>query len=105
MSADNAEWARMVQKYRTEGSPGTKVFAITGRGRMSGVVEVEMGTTLVSVLENIVDGIRDGKNSKPSSLEVHLDHLLPRKTLILLSISMRCGRKDSEWVPGICGDR
>ena len=28
----------------TENSKGTKVFAVTGKGRFSGVVEVEMGT-------------------------------------------------------------
>jgi NADH:ubiquinone oxidoreductase subunit F (NADH-binding) len=59
------EWYRSIG---TESSPGTKVFAITGRGRMSGVVEVEMGTTLKSILEDIVDGIKDGKEFKAIQL-------------------------------------
>jgi len=59
------EWFRSIG---TEKSPGTKVFAITGRGRMSGVVEVEMGTTLKSILEDIVDGIKDGKEFKAIQL-------------------------------------
>jgi len=59
------EWFRSIG---TEKSPGTKVFAITGRGRMSGVVEVEMGTTLKSILEDIVDGIKDGKELKAIQL-------------------------------------
>jgi NADH:ubiquinone oxidoreductase subunit F (NADH-binding)/Pyruvate/2-oxoacid:ferredoxin oxidoreductase delta subunit len=59
------EWFRSIG---TETSPGTKVFSITGRGRMSGVVEVEMGTTLKSVLEDIVDGIKDGKEFKAIQL-------------------------------------
>jgi NADH:ubiquinone oxidoreductase subunit F (NADH-binding)/Pyruvate/2-oxoacid:ferredoxin oxidoreductase delta subunit len=59
------EWFRSIG---TESSPGTKVFAITGRGRMSGVVEVEMGTTLKSILEDIVDGIKDGKELKAIQL-------------------------------------
>lgn len=59
------EWFRSIG---TETSPGTKVFAITGRGRMSGVVEVEMGTTLKSILEDIVDGIKDGKEFKAIQL-------------------------------------
>jgi NADH:ubiquinone oxidoreductase subunit F (NADH-binding)/Pyruvate/2-oxoacid:ferredoxin oxidoreductase delta subunit len=59
------EWFRSIG---TEKSPGTKVFAITGRGRMSGVVEVEMGTTLKSILEDVVDGIKDGKEFKAIQL-------------------------------------
>ena len=59
------EWFRSIG---TISSPGTKVFAITGRGRMSGVVEVEMGTTLKSILEDIVDGIKDGKELKAIQL-------------------------------------
>jgi NADH:ubiquinone oxidoreductase subunit F (NADH-binding)/Pyruvate/2-oxoacid:ferredoxin oxidoreductase delta subunit len=59
------EWFRSIG---TETSPGTKVFSITGRGRMAGVVEVEMGTTLKSVLEDIVDGIKDGKEFKAIQL-------------------------------------
>ncbi len=59
------EWFRSIG---TETSPGTKIFAITGRGRMSGVIEVEMGTTLGSVLEDIVDGIKDGKEFKAIQL-------------------------------------
>jgi len=55
------EWFR---GFGTEKSPGTKILAITGRGRMSGVVEVEMGTTIRKVVEDIVDGIRDGKDFK-----------------------------------------
>jgi NADH:ubiquinone oxidoreductase subunit F (NADH-binding) len=59
------EWFRTIG---TETSPGTKVFAIAGRGRMSGVVEVEMGTTLKTILEEIVDGIKDGKEFKAIQL-------------------------------------
>ncbi len=59
------EWFRSLG---TESSPGTKVFAIAGRGRMSGVVEVEMGTTLKSILEDISDGIKDGKEFKAIQL-------------------------------------
>ena len=59
------EWYR---KIGTETSPGTKIFAITGRGRMSGVIEVEMGTTIKSILEDIVDGIKDGKEFKAIQL-------------------------------------
>jgi NADH:ubiquinone oxidoreductase subunit F (NADH-binding) len=59
------EWFR---KIGTETCPGTKIFAVTGRGRMSGVVEVEMGTTIKSILEDIADGIKDGKEFKAIQL-------------------------------------
>jgi NADH:ubiquinone oxidoreductase subunit F (NADH-binding)/Pyruvate/2-oxoacid:ferredoxin oxidoreductase delta subunit len=52
----------------TENSKGTKVFAVTGKGRFSGVVEVEMGTTLRTILDEIADGIRDGKEFKAIQL-------------------------------------
>jgi len=52
----------------TENSKGTKVFAVTGKGRFSGVVEVEMGTSLRTILEDIADGIRDGREFKAIQL-------------------------------------
>ena len=73
------EWFRSLG---TENSPGTKVFAIAGKGRMSGVVEIEMGTKVRTILEDIADGIRDGKEFKAIQLggasgsfltEEHLD--------------------------------
>ena len=59
------EWFRTIG---TESSPGTKVFAVAGKGRMSGVVEVEMGTTIRKILEEIADGIREGKEFKAIQL-------------------------------------
>lgn len=52
----------------TEGSKGTKIFALAGKGRYSGVIEVEMGTTLRTIVENIADGIRDGMEFKAVQL-------------------------------------
>jgi len=48
----------------TQGSKGTKVFSIGGRGRLTGIIEVEMGTTFRTIIENIADGIRDGRKFK-----------------------------------------
>ncbi len=59
------EWYRSLG---TENSPGTKVFAVAGKGRMSGVVEVEMGTTIRTILEDIANGIREGKEFKSIQL-------------------------------------
>jgi NADH:ubiquinone oxidoreductase subunit F (NADH-binding) len=59
------EWFRTMG---TEESPGTKIFAVAGKGRMSGVVEVEMGTTIRKILDEIADGIREGKEFKAIQL-------------------------------------
>ena len=59
------EWFR---RTGTVESPGTKVFAVAGKGRMSGVVEVEMGTSIKTILEDIADGIREGKEFKAIQL-------------------------------------
>jgi NADH:ubiquinone oxidoreductase subunit F (NADH-binding)/(2Fe-2S) ferredoxin/ferredoxin len=59
------EWFRSLG---TETSKGTKIFAVTGKGRFSGVVEVEMGTSLRTILEDIADGIKDGKDFKAIQL-------------------------------------
>jgi len=48
----------------TENSKGTKVFALTGKIRKGGLVEIPMGKTLRDVIYNIGGGIRDGKEFK-----------------------------------------
>jgi len=48
----------------TKGSPGTKVFALTGKINNSGLVEVPMGTTLREIVFEIGGGIRDNKGFK-----------------------------------------
>jgi NADH:ubiquinone oxidoreductase subunit F (NADH-binding) len=59
------EWFRTLG---TEGSPGTKLFAVAGKGRLSGVVEVEMGIKVRTILEDIAGGMRDGKEFKAIQL-------------------------------------
>ncbi len=48
----------------TEKSKGTKVFALTGKIKNSGTVEVPMGITLREVIFDIGGGIRNGKKFK-----------------------------------------
>ncbi len=48
----------------TEGSKGTKVFALTGKIKRGGLVEIPMGRTLRDVIFGIGGGIRDGKEFK-----------------------------------------
>ena len=55
------EWFRTMG---TAGSKGTKLFSLGGRGRYTGLIEVEMGTTFRTIVEGIADGIKDGKAFK-----------------------------------------
>lgn len=51
-------------KYGTETSKGTKVFALAGRVKRSGLIEVPMGTTIREIVFDIGGGIVDGKAFK-----------------------------------------
>jgi bidirectional [NiFe] hydrogenase diaphorase subunit len=48
----------------TEGSKGTKVFALAGRIKNTGLIEVPMGTPLRTIVEDIGGGIPDGRKFK-----------------------------------------
>ena len=58
---NGAEW---FQSMGTEKSKGTKVFALGGKIKHTGLVEVPMGTTLREVVEEIGGGIPGGKKFK-----------------------------------------
>jgi len=52
----------------TEGSKGTKVFALAGKVNNTGLVEVPMGITLRQIVFDIGDGIPDGGSFKAAQL-------------------------------------
>lgn len=56
-----ADWFRSIG---TTSSPGTKVFALTGKVKNTGLVEVPMGTTLREIIFDIGGGIIDNKEFK-----------------------------------------
>ena len=56
-----AEW---FASMGTEKSKGTKVFALGGKIKNTGLVEIPMGTTLREIIENIGGGIPNGKKFK-----------------------------------------
>ena len=83
ITAKGGAW---LAKMGTEKSKGTKVFALTGKVKNSGLVEVPMGTTLREIIFEVGGGIKDGKKFKgvqtggPSggiltekSLDLHID--------------------------------
>ena len=58
---NGADWFKSMG---TERSSGTKVFALGGKIKNTGLVEVPMGTTLREVIEEIGGGIPNGKKFK-----------------------------------------
>lgn len=56
--------AESFNKYGTEKSKGTKVFALAGKINNGGLVEVEMGIPLREVIYDIGGGIKDNKKFK-----------------------------------------
>lgn len=71
-------------KYGTEKSKGTKVFALAGKIRRSGLVEVPMGMSIKDVIFKLGGGIQDDKEFKavqmggPSGgcIPAHLSHTI-----------------------------
>lgn len=51
-------------KVGTEGSRGTKVFALAGKVNHGGLIEVPMGTTLRQIVDNIGGGVEGGEKLK-----------------------------------------
>ncbi|HEY3418516.1 MAG TPA: SLBB domain-containing protein, partial [Armatimonadota bacterium] len=51
-------------KIGTEGSKGTKIFALAGDVKNTGIVEVPMGTTLGEIIFDIAGGLARGKQFK-----------------------------------------
>uniref|UniRef100_A0A7V4DFT4 NADH-quinone oxidoreductase subunit NuoF n=1 Tax=Candidatus Caldatribacterium californiense TaxID=1454726 RepID=A0A7V4DFT4_9BACT len=56
-----AEWFR---SFGTATSPGTKTFALTGKVKNTGLVEVPMGITLRELIFDVGGGIQNGKRFK-----------------------------------------
>ena len=65
----------------TENSKGTKVFAVTGKVKRTGLVEVPMGLTLRDVIFGICGGIRDDKEFKAVQLGGPSGGCIPKRLL------------------------
>ena len=65
----------------TEGSKGTKVFAVTGKVKRGGLVEIPMGMTLRDVIFNIAGGVRDGRKFKAVQLGGPSGGCIPERLL------------------------
>jgi bidirectional [NiFe] hydrogenase diaphorase subunit len=84
----------------TEKSKGTKIFALTGRLKHTGLIEVPMGITLREIVEEIGGGIADGRHFKAAQTggpsggcipAAHLDTPVDYETLRALGSIMGSG--------------
>ncbi|MDW8097962.1 MAG: NADH-quinone oxidoreductase subunit NuoF [Anaerolineae bacterium] len=73
-----AEWFASIG---TERSKGTAVFALTGKVRRTGLIEVPMGITLREIIEEIGGGVPDGKRFKAVQTGGPLGGCLPASQL------------------------
>ena len=56
--------AKAFTRFGTDTSKGTKVFALAGKIRRGGLIEVPMGTTIRQIVEEIGGGVEDGRTLK-----------------------------------------
>ena len=92
--------AKWYASIGTEGSKGTKVFALGGKINNTGLVEVPMGTTLREIIYDIGCGIPNGKKFKAAQTggpsggcipEQHLDTPIDYDTLKKIGSIMGSG--------------
>lgn len=84
----------------TEKSKGTKVFALGGKIKNTGLVEIPMGTTLRTIVEDIGGGVPNGKRFKAAQTggpsggcipASHLDTPIEYESLVAIGSMMGSG--------------
>jgi NADH:ubiquinone oxidoreductase subunit F (NADH-binding)/NAD-dependent dihydropyrimidine dehydrogenase PreA subunit len=92
--------AEFFSSIGTEGSKGTKVFALSGKVERTGLVEVAMGTTVRQIIFAAGGGIRDGKAYKAAQIggpsggcipEQHLDIEIDYESIKTIGAMMGSG--------------
>ncbi len=71
-----------VENYRkreVENSPGTKMFSVTGPLKLTGIIEIQFGTTIRYILENISGGTSNGQKIKAVQIGGPSDACLPEE--------------------------
>lgn len=94
---NGAEW---YNKIGTADSKGTKIFALTGKIKNSGLIELPMGTTIREIIYDIGGGIPDGRKFKAVQMggpsggcipEQYIDTPIDYKSLTDLGAMMGSG--------------
>ena len=92
-----ADW---FTKIGTPDTPGTKVFALTGKVNNSGLIEVPMGTTLREIIFDIGGGIRGGHKFKAAQTGGPSGGMIPEQFLDLPIDFGSLAKIDSIMGPG-----
>jgi len=61
----------------TESSRGTKVLYLSGKAALNGIIEIEMGTSLKKIVEDIAGGLAGGKELRALLTGGVAGHLIP----------------------------
>jgi NADH:ubiquinone oxidoreductase subunit F (NADH-binding)/Pyruvate/2-oxoacid:ferredoxin oxidoreductase delta subunit len=61
--------------------PGTKIFSISGRSQMAGLVEVPMGATFNHIIHDIIGGVKKGRVLKALHVGGPLGCMVPAKLM------------------------
>lgn len=92
--------SKWFKSFGTESSPGTKVFALAGKIKNAGLIEVPMGITLGEIINDIGGGVGNKRKFKsvltggPSGgclTETHLNEIVDFDNLIALGSMMGSG--------------
>lgn len=73
--------ARTFRTLGTAGSPGTKTFALAGKIKQGGLIEVPMGTSLRTIVEEIGQGVTSKKSLKAVQIGGPAGGCLPARLL------------------------
>ncbi len=73
--------AEVYAETGTEGSPGTKVFALAGAIQTSGLVEVPVGTSLGELIYEIGGGVKNDRNYKAAQIGGPSGGCIPKEHL------------------------
>ena len=84
------------RKIGTENSKGTKVFALAGKVRHGGLIEVPMGTTLNQIIEDIGGGVEGGEKLRAVQIGGPSPLIYVMRRWILTHLS----KWERLWVPG-----
>jgi NADH:ubiquinone oxidoreductase subunit F (NADH-binding) len=93
---NGAEWFAGIG---TEGSTGTKVFALAGNVNNTGLVEVPMGVTLREIIFDLGGGVPEGRKFKAAQTGGPSGGCLSAPISTRRSTTTRCARPGRSWAP------
>jgi NADH:ubiquinone oxidoreductase subunit F (NADH-binding)/(2Fe-2S) ferredoxin len=73
--------AKFFRQFGTEKSPGTKVFSLAGKVKVTGLVEVPLGTSLRTIIYDIGGGVPQGHEFKAALIGGPSGGVLPKECL------------------------